>query len=297
MKLTSLINHDLIKLGASVKSKEEVITLLVDEIYNKYNFKQSKEQIFNSVMEREKLGGTAFETGLSTPHGRLEYFNDIIIAICVPREPIIVESNKITMFVLLLTSKIGSKLYLQTLSTFAKISTKKELFNSLITSNNKSEFIDKISDVYVKKELLVEDIMSERILTLKQDNNLKELADLFYKHSISYAPIVDDDNNIIGEVTMNELLKVGIPNYALLIGNLNFVSSFEPFEELLKNEDKILIKDIMKKPSIKLTKGTSIVEAALELTQNGRRQLPVVEGNKIIGVLSYMDVLKKIIRK
>jgi len=41
---------------------------------------------------------------------------------------------------------------------------------------------------------------------------------------------------------------------------------------------------------------SSIIEVALEMTQNNKRHLPVVEGNKIIGIVSFMDLVKKVLR-
>ena len=110
-------------------------------------------------------------------------------------------------------------------------------------------------------------------------------------------PVVDEKNGFIGEGTIHELLQVGIPNYAMMIGNLDFLATFEPFEALLRNESNITVAEVMRKPKGRLKPGTSIVEAALELTQGRYRHLAVVEKGQLVGILSVTDILTKILRR
>ncbi|OHD19182.1 MAG: hypothetical protein A2086_16715 [Spirochaetes bacterium GWD1_27_9] len=304
MKLKSLLNPNFIKLNYEISSKEDAIHFLIDTIYKEYKFNCSKESIITALFQRETLGGTTFETGIAIPHARLDNFNDLVISICVPKKPIIDNGVEVKMVVLILTSKTASKTYLQTLSAFAQLSQNKELFDKITSAKEGSglliseisHFVDLISDIKIREELTVEDIMSKNLIFVKPDTTLKELINIFYKNNISYAPVIDENENFIAEITTSEILKIGIPNYAVMIGNLKFLSSFEPFEELLKNEDKILVKSVMRKPSLKLGVDSSIIEAALEITQNNRRHIPVVKDNKILGIVSYMDILKKVIR-
>ena len=204
---------------------------------------------------------------------------------------------EIKMVVLILTSKSSSKTYLQVLSSFIQISQNQDFYNKLCKSKNASEFVDLLENIMVKKDLTIEDIMTTSILQVSQDTILKEVIDIFYKNNISYLPVVDSNDNFIAEVTMIDVLKIGIPNYALMMNNLKFLTSFEPLEELLKTEDKIKVKDVMRKPDIVLDKDSSIIEAALKLTQKDRRHIPVVSKNKIVGIVSFMDILNKVIRR
>ena len=296
MKLSSILQDNYVKILDKANSKNEVISILLDAIFKNRQIHLKKEEVISLINEREKLGGTVFDNGMAIPHARLENFNDLFIGVAILSNPIIENDIPIKFIVLSIISKSASNTYLRTLSAFAQISQNKELFERVTSSKNNSDFFSAIENVKIKQDLTVGDIMSKDILKVSPETTLKELCDIFYKHNISYIPVVDDKDDFIGEVTITEVLKVGIPNYALMIGNLKFLSSFEPFEELLKNEDKIKVKEIMKKPSFKLPENSSIIEVALEITQNNKRQLPVVDGKKIIGIVSYMDLLKKVLR-
>jgi CBS domain-containing protein len=52
----------------------------------------------------------------------------------------------------------------------------------------------------------------------------------------------------------------------------------------------------MKKPDIILEEGSSVIEALVHFTQSGRRVLPVIKDGKLTGVVSYMDILHKVLR-
>ncbi len=298
MKLSSLLDPNLICIKPKVDTKEQAIDLLIQKLYRHYAFELDRAEMEKKVAERENLGGTSFPTGIAVPHARLENFKDLIVGIIIPETPIKTEAKPIRMLVLILTDKSSSTLYLNTLAAFVKISKDEGNFLRLVDAGTPQDFIDTLKgfDINIKKELTVADIMTKDLVTVKPETNLKELADIFYIRKFSYAPVLDAAERFIGEVNIRDMLRLGIPNYATMVGSLNFLSTFEPLEELLKNEDKLLVSQIMKKPSIQFSPDTSIIEAVLEISQNKRRHIPVVENGKIIGIISVMDILNKVIR-
>lgn len=297
MKLKSLLDKEFINVQVKVTTKEEAIDLILKQFSHRVKFKESIAAIRQAILEREKLGGTLLEGGMAIPHARLEGFNDLLTGIVIPETPIREpEGEEIRCLVIFLTTKGGSTHYLQTLASFARIAAEHERYNKFLASSSANELISSIEDIVIEKGMTVKDIMSETVYSLTPKATLKELADLFYQYRISYVPVVDEENNLLGEVTMGDLLKVGIPNYAVMIGNLDFLSHFEPFEELLNNEDKIIVEHIMREAKETLTLETSIIKTTMLMTKHNRRHLPVVEQGKILGVVSYMDLLSKVLR-
>lgn len=298
MKLSSLLNQDLICIDSAVTTKKEAIELLIQKMYKNYTFELDKDSFTKAVQEREALGGTTFATGIAVPHARLDKFTDLIVGICIPSVPIKEDGNTIRMVVLILTDKSSSSQYLNMLASFITISKNEERFTALLRSPGSYEFIETIKsfDIHIKKELNVSDIMTKDLITVTPETNLKELSDILYKNQLSYIPVLDANGFFIGEVNISDTLRLGIPDYATMVGSLKFLTTFEPLETLLKNEQNLLVKQIMKKPSLQFTEDTSIIEAVLELTQNKRRHIPVVKDKKIIGVISTMDILNKVLR-
>jgi len=297
MKLSSLIEKDLILVKQDVKTREEAIGAAVNALLDKKKLSIDKKQIISEINQRDELGGTVFPTGLAIPHARIKDYGDLSIMICIPENPVKIGVIEVRCFVIMLTSMAVSNLYLQVLATFTKLSMDKDFFSRLISSASPFEAEKLLEEIYVKKDLTVEDIMTTEYGTIGPDSNLKQLTDLFYLKKTSYIPVLDDKKQFIGEVRINDLISVGIPNYAVMIGNLSFLNSFEPFEKLMLEEENILVGDIMKKSLVSLGPETSVVEAALEMTQGNYRHLPVVKDGVLLGILNIMDILVKVLRR
>jgi CBS domain-containing protein len=108
--------------------------------------------------------------------------------------------------------------------------------------------------------------------------------------------VVNEDNEFVGEVDILQYLKVGVPDYLMLMNNLKFLPSYEPFETLFKKEDQVYIKDIMTKPDLTLYPDNSIIEAVFKMIQNKKRFFTVTENKKVVGIVTAMDIFRKVVR-
>lgn len=298
MKLSSLLRPDYIIINSPARNKEEAIAEILVNFKKYYKFNIEQDYIERTIREREELGGTTFDTGIAIPHARLDNFDDILIGILLPQKSFMDGKREVRAVVLILTSKTVSNIYLNTLSSLIKISKDKDFYEELLLSSGGEAFISLIENknIKVKEDVTVESIMSEKFFSTHPDATLKELVDTFYKNSVTYLPVIDGEGTFVGELNLNTVIKEGIPDYATKMGNLKFLRSFEPLERLFRKEDEIKVHEIMKKPSIVLGRDSSIIEAALEITNNNRRHVPVVENGKVVGVLALMDILNRILR-
>ncbi|MGD9161310.1 MAG: CBS domain-containing protein, partial [Desulfobacteraceae bacterium] len=60
-------------------------------------------------------------------------------------------------------------------------------------------------------------------------------------------------------------------------------------------ETSILVKDVMTKPSLTVSPELSIFNCHQMMLMVGVRRMPVVEGNKLVGIISNSDILKNIV--
>lgn len=298
MKLASFLNQDLMSVGSKVTTKKEAIETLIQKMDKRYSFEAKKDAMEKAVWQREALGGTSFASGIAVAHARLDSLNDLLIGVCVPEKPIRDGDLSLKMVVLILTDQVASTMYLNTLAAFIELSKNDARFSELLASGSGAEFIEAVArfDIRVKKELTVADIMTREIVSVTPETTIRELCDLCYVRGLSYIPVLDASGDFIAEVGVTDAIKLGIPDYATMIGSLNFLKTMEPFEALLKNEKTLTVSQIMKRPSFKVAEDSSILEVALEMTQNKRRHIAVVSGKKIVGVVSTMDILNKVLR-
>jgi CBS domain-containing protein len=148
----------------------------------------------------------------------------------------------------------------------------------------------------IKKELIISDIMDDGIVSVTPETSLKDLIDLFSSKNLSYAPVIDSKGVFKGEVNLHDIIGAGLPEYINMIGNLGFLSTLEPFEDVLKKEDQIKVADIMKKPVLEVKPDTSIIELAFLLMKHKKRHAPVIDKGELLGIVSLTDILNKVLR-
>ena len=295
MKLSSLLNRDFILTGDIFNSVLECTDTFVDMFYKKNLFSIQPNIVKEKVRDREKLGGTLLPDGLSLPHGRVEGVDDLIVGVWIPKTPLKTSEGVISILFFSITSISGSQLYLPLLSAIAKSCMSKENLPKIL-SGNRDEIHEIFSSIKIKNDITVEDIMTPDPITCTKEMTLAELSDIFYSKNLSYLPVVDSKMKQIGEVTTRDVLSRGVPDYIKRIGNIKFLKTLEPFEALLRNEDTILVKDIMRKSTRNISKDDSIIAAVVLMTDKGYRHLPVVNNGEVVGILSETDILKKVIR-
>ena len=296
MKFGSLIDRDFILVGGSFKTLDSAVEALVDAMAKKKKFPADKSTVMDAVRNREELGGTVLPSGLAIPHGRLEGFQDLLVGLWVPAAPMETAQGRVKMMLFALTSKSGTALYLPMLAAVSKFSQDEEAVDRLLAARDRNAVHHIIGEISLKQEITVEDIMVSDPITCRPDTTLADLADIFYQKNLSFVPVVGDSGELSGEVTVKDLLSRGIPDYVRQLANTRFLKSLEPFDVLLAEEDKITVAEIMRKSSRSVAPDASVIEAATLITGKGYRHLPVVKNGKVVGIVSEMDILKKVIR-
>ncbi|MFQ6008208.1 MAG: CBS domain-containing protein, partial [Candidatus Zixiibacteriota bacterium] len=199
---------------------------------------------------------------------------------------------------LLLTPSTIAKLYLQTLSGLAAFARIKGTLDRLLSISNKRDLIKLISDanVTVDKELMVKDVMRHDVATVTPDDTLKEVANKMFRNRLSALAVVDKDNKLLGVISDRDLIKAALPDYQALISNLNYSLDVEPFEELLKQEDKIMVSQLYRTDYEVTTPETRIVEVAAMMIFKDVRRVFVTSEDNLVGVLLRKDIVNMIIR-
>jgi len=306
MKLANLIDPRLVSLKADVVNLDEAIELALHNVTELYQHELKYEPVLARIQDRVRLGGIVFPTGIAIPHARLPDFKDFIIAAVVPKVPFNVtgtietstDAKPITIVWLILISQSVSSVYLNTLAKLVEVSKDETLMASLLQAESGMHFVESINKagLEVKKDLVVGDLMVRNVVSICETASVKELIDLMYEKKLRYIPIVNADGKLVGELGVLDIIKAGIPDYAFRVGSLKFLAELEPMTELLLNEDKIPVKDIMHKAVDMVDPGTSVVEVAFEMARSKKRHFPVIEGGKLVGVISSMDILNKVLR-
>jgi len=271
---------------------------MVERICRLYTMPVNAAKLTELVLERDQESSTAYATGLAVPHIRMEGFNDTLISMCFLDHPLDYDGTPVSWIVLIITNRSSSKLYLNIVAALLKFSrdpgSLKEL-KSLPDGSAVISYLKKMA-VTVKESVSIGDLMISEPITISPDAKLSELAGVMNGKDIAVLPVVDAQMRYLGEVDVLNLLKVGIPDYLMMMDHLGFMSNFEPLEHLFEQEDLLSVREIMSREEVVLSPSTSIIEGVFEMIRHNKRLFSVVDNGRLVGVITAMDIFKKVFR-
>lgn len=119
--------------------------------------------------------------------------------------------------------------------------------------------------------IYVKDIMSSPPLTIDWNKSARDAAKLMTKYRRGYL-IVTKRKKAIGVLSDSDLLK------KVIVKNV-------------KGSD-LKVKDIMSSPVITTSPTETILDAVRKMKRNNIHRLPVVEGGKVLGVITLGDIAR-----
>ena len=153
-------------------------------------------------------------------------------------------------------------------------------------------------------QTLAKDLMTKQILPAYGEWTVKDLAEFLVSNGISGAPVVDNEDRLIGVVSVTDVARhASISNEETDVRaaheyytdelNINFDDEFiNEFEDEPQNQTTV--KDIMTPTVHDVTSGASIKEVSSAMVRNRIHRVFVSENQKIVGVVSALDVLRLI---
>ena len=138
----------------------------------------------------------------------------------------------------------------------------------------------------MKRRELVSKIMSTNLVTVNLTNNLVEAEKLFNENSIRHIPVVNE-SKIIGILSLTDLLRV------------SFVDAYGPDEKEIDTAvyNMLSIEQVMVKNPISVTITQTIKEVAEILSKNEFHALPVIDGYKLVGIVTTTDLLNYLLEQ
>ncbi len=298
MHLTNFLDARNICIERRVLTKEQVYAQMVENICHHRKLPVCGKELLELILKRDREATTAYPTGIAIPHIRMDGFDDTVMAMTFLQNPLDYEGTKVSWVVLIITDKSSSKLYLNMVAALLGVSRDQALSASLTSLQDSHAVIHRLKqlDIEVKKDLTIADIMVQNPVSVGPDTLLRGLSDIMSERDISSVPVTDADGKYLGEVNIINFLKVGVPNYLMMIDNLNFLLSFEPLEHLFEKLDEVSVKEIMIRDEKTLGPHASIIEAVSEMIKHNKRSLAVLDNGRLVGVVTAMDIFRKVIQ-
>jgi len=142
------------------------------------------------------------------------------------------------------------------------------------------------------------DIMTTEVITVKKETSLKELAGILYNNHINGVPVVDDDGSLIGIICESDLIrkdrKLHIPTVVTLFDAVIYLENPKNIEKEFQRVSATTVADLYTKKPVTVDEKAPIDEIATLMTQKKIYTIPVMDGNRLVGIIGKADLIRTI---
>lgn len=136
----------------------------------------------------------------------------------------------------------------------------------------------------MKKREPVSRIMTKDVITLQLNDGLAKAEELFRKNNVRHIPVVSGDK-IEGIVSMTDLARI------------SFVDNYDPNNFTVDTAiyDMLTLEQVMVKQPESVKPDQTVKEVAEVLAKREFHALPVVENEKLVGIVTSTDLINYLI--
>ena len=122
------------------------------------------------------------------------------------------------------------------------------------------------------KQLMVKDLMQRKVFTIYPNQTVFSASILMASENIGALPVIKEDGTFIGIITDRDIVT--------------------RCNALGKDPNKTKVFECLTANPIKTVPSHSIIDATKLMADFGTRRLPVVENDKLIGIISLPDIAR-----
>ena len=148
MRLTDVLNEDLVNISLTGTNRDECIKELIDRLATARTLK-STDSIFDAVLEREKIMTTGVGNGIAIPH--CKHTDSPEFAVCLGIQPKgvdfqSIDKKNVNIIFLLVGPENNPGLHIKLLSRISRLMSNEELRQQLLECKSDKEAFDLIHD-------------------------------------------------------------------------------------------------------------------------------------------------------
>lgn len=118
--------------------------------------------------------------------------------------------------------------------------------------------------------MIASDVMTRKVYTTSPRTSVQEVAQLLYRERISGVPVIDDQSNqLVGMVTEADVIRH-------------------------IERDDLRVSEIMTCQLVTVEEDTPVSEIAALLTERRIKRVPVVQGGRMVGIVSRADIVQAV---
>ena len=235
------------------------------------------------------------------PHFRTEAVRGLRTAVGIAPAPIRWEKDpnraaRIVIFIVAPQREAAT--YLQLVGAFARTLSDPETVRTLLAARTPEDVagLAALAAVELPSQLLVRDIMTPHIRTVRPEQTLGEVAHLMVEHDVRALPVVDDAGSLVGMITHRELLKYLLPSYVQRTKSGEFVAPTKSQLQRGSTDPRtILVREAMARSVLCVAEDQTLGDVANLMSARDVDRFPVVREGRLVGFLTRADLIRRLI--
>ena len=154
--------------------------------------------------------------------------------------------------------------------------------------------------------MLVCDCMTKEVVTVKRSTTLSQLIKAFQKYNFHTFPVIEADNDLVGIINFEDILKVFQPyseDLSRMLMTVPFLDMESKEEDFLGADISsemgilVVVDDIMDTHFVTVEPQMHINKVRSLMKLHNVARLPVLEEGKLVGMISLFDIILAVFRE
>jgi acetoin utilization protein AcuB len=133
----------------------------------------------------------------------------------------------------------------------------------------------------------VRELMNRNLVTIAESSSCRDAVARMHRAQVRHLPVLNGDGTLAGVITDRDL------RHHLFSPPVYRAIGASPIDTLLQ---AARVGDIMSAPAVTVESSQDVAEAAGVMLRDKIGSLPVVEGGRLVGIITETDLLREICR-
>ncbi len=142
------------------------------------------------------------------------------------------------------------------------------------------------------------DIMTREVITFSPETPISQAAKTLLEKRVNGCPVVETGGKLVGILCQSDLVaqqkKLSLPTVFTLLDGLVPMTSMTELDREMEKIAAITVGQAMSADPEFVTPETALDDIATLMVERGYHTMPVVEGEKLVGVIGMEDILRTI---
>lgn len=134
------------------------------------------------------------------------------------------------------------------------------------------------------------DIMTTDVVAVRIDTSVREAAAMLTEHGIASMPVLDDTDRVVGMVSESDLLRGRLPHDPTAYARRDDEDTAD------SADPPSTVCDVMSEVAVCMGSDADAADIAETMLENRIRALPIIDGARLVGIVSRRDLLRSLTR-